>query len=167
MEKEKEECSICLDYVFIDQQERILKCNHMYHEKCIYAWSIKENSCPICRVFFDFDTNNQKDFLIWMDIKLENFHQKYRTKEEQLKQLVDIVNTTLRLDKKNIKCSQIIYETMLNKLREYKFEFEFTLNSWICWILTLGFFKPKNEWYEKSIKELQILSESILVVPLV
>lgn len=43
------ECPICYidyqkgDYVFLT------KCNHMFHNHCLLAWTEKNRSCPTCR----------------------------------------------------------------------------------------------------------------------
>ncbi len=157
-----DECVICID-IILKSEKRILKCNHVYHTECIYKWSIRDNSCPSCRDFFDFDTNNQKDFLEWLDIKLENFNQKYTSKEERLTQLIRIINTSLELSKKNIKCVPLIYKTMLKKLREYKMEFqsEYPWYSWFCDVITFGLYECKNKWYIETINKLELLSLDI------
>jgi hypothetical protein len=157
-----DECAICLD-VILKSEKKVLECNHVYHTKCIYKWSIKENSCPSCRRFFDFDTNNQKDFLDWMDIKLDNFNQKYRTKDERLNQLIEMINTAIRLEEKKIRCTRLIYKTMLKKLRSYKNEFrpEYSWHSLICNIITFGFYECKNKWYDNTINRLETLSKIV------
>ena len=43
-------CIICLDYLNKDENYRLLPiCNHIYHEKCIDKWLIKNSKCPICK----------------------------------------------------------------------------------------------------------------------
>lgn len=45
-------CPICLDdYRYIDNISKIIKCNHVYHTKCIRDWFIisKEYICPMCK----------------------------------------------------------------------------------------------------------------------
>ena len=37
------ECSICACII------RKLKCNHIYHEKCIINWLLLKTICPMCR----------------------------------------------------------------------------------------------------------------------
>ncbi len=155
------ECVICFE-IIPKIQRKILDCNHVYHVNCIYKWSIKENSCPKCRKVFDFDTDNQKDFLEWMDIKLEKFDHLYQTDEEYIKQLIRLIDTAIRFNEKNIKCSPMIYEIMLEKLILYKNEF-YSNRSWcscICNIITFGFFRYEDKWYVTSIKKLKSLSKS-------
>jgi len=46
IEKEKEECIICLDEV--ETQWRELGCHHGYHKKCIEEWMRVSDRCPLC-----------------------------------------------------------------------------------------------------------------------
>ncbi|EAR83200.3 C3HC4 type (RING finger) zinc finger protein (macronuclear) [Tetrahymena thermophila SB210] len=41
-------CAICLDDFEYDDLVRKTKCNHMFHEKCLYKWLFKYISCPMC-----------------------------------------------------------------------------------------------------------------------
>ncbi|KAL4427080.1 hypothetical protein ABPG74_021187 [Tetrahymena malaccensis] len=41
-------CAICLDDFEYDDIVRKTKCNHMFHEKCLYKWLFKYISCPMC-----------------------------------------------------------------------------------------------------------------------
>lgn len=44
------ECIICTDEFKLHQGKRILKCEHVYHKKCIDKWLRKyKNNCPLCR----------------------------------------------------------------------------------------------------------------------
>jgi hypothetical protein len=153
-----QECSICLECLQ-DGEIKKLKCKHVYHNKCIYGWSITENSCPECRLFFDFDTSNQNDFLKWLDRRLYNFNKKYCTKKERLLKLVEIVNTTLRLNDKDVKCPSHTYREMLNKIRENENDLNYSCLGLFCnwfgddYICEYG-------WYEKTIKQLEILCKA-------
>lgn len=40
-------CSICLDE--LENSPTTLKCQHVFHEKCILKWVIGSKNCPICR----------------------------------------------------------------------------------------------------------------------
>ena len=156
---EKDECVICLHSLKENENKRILKCKHLYHSECVYKWSIIENSCPQCREKFDFDTNNQKDFLEWMDLKLENFNKKYKDKKTRLLKLIEIVDTTIRLSKKDIICSKKIYDTMLNKVFEYENELNYSIISWFCNYITMGEkYICEYGWFRKTIKELELLN---------
>lgn len=44
---EDKECIICLES--IDYDLHILICKHHFHEKCIYEWIKRDESCPQCR----------------------------------------------------------------------------------------------------------------------
>jgi hypothetical protein len=156
------ECTICLENIDLKtKKNRILSCKHVFHNNCIYEWSVIENSCPICRKVFDFDTNNQKDFLDWMDLKFENFNEKYSNSKQQLIKFIEIIDTTIRLSEKGIECPKSIYEIMLEKLIEYKTFLNFSIFTWLCNKCFFG-----NElvceygWYEKRVKQLRSLISS-------
>ena len=45
-------CSICLEDIRFKQHCKILKCNHVFHKKCISRWLMNEcekPTCPCCR----------------------------------------------------------------------------------------------------------------------
>lgn len=143
-------CTICLENLKDEEIKRLLDCNHFYHNNCIYEWSIRENSCPQCRVFFDFDTNNQNDFIHWMSIKLESIN--YCNKRKKLIKLVEMVNTSIRLSDKDIKCSENIYIKLLNILLEFENDLNY---SWFSWLYNYDDNICEYGWYRKIIKKLE------------
>ena len=42
------ECSICLEDIEF-KFKKTLKCEHVFHKKCLYPWYIRSESCPLCR----------------------------------------------------------------------------------------------------------------------
>ena len=47
-------CSICLEKFIIEDVENNdeiigLKCNHMFHKKCVEPWILKNRNCPLCK----------------------------------------------------------------------------------------------------------------------
>ena len=42
-------CSICTEEFDINDDIGILKCNHIFHTKCITEWGHYKCECPICR----------------------------------------------------------------------------------------------------------------------
>lgn len=44
-------CSICFFKIKKRSQIKMLECaaNHRFHQKCIWKWIVKNNSCPMCR----------------------------------------------------------------------------------------------------------------------
>ena len=43
-------CTVCLESVKEDESVIVLKCKHIFHEKCIKTWLTKcSNKCPVCR----------------------------------------------------------------------------------------------------------------------
>tara|TARA_Y100000590_G_scaffold331988_1_gene377414 strand:+ start:11222 stop:11497 length:276 start_codon:yes stop_codon:yes gene_type:complete len=43
-----DDCVICLEKMERGDTLSTLNCFHIYHKKCIYAWSQKNRICPIC-----------------------------------------------------------------------------------------------------------------------
>lgn len=49
-EAEKEDtCPICYDTISLRETVRRLKCDHVYHKKCIDPWLRRKFTCPMCR----------------------------------------------------------------------------------------------------------------------
>lgn len=48
-ETQNEECAICLQPFDEDELIREIQCGHIYHQTCLDGWSIKNNTCPLCR----------------------------------------------------------------------------------------------------------------------
>ena len=42
-------CSICFEQFNDDEECRELKCNHMFHQKCVDTWLEEHVTCPVCR----------------------------------------------------------------------------------------------------------------------
>ncbi|KAK7243460.1 hypothetical protein RIF29_38257 [Crotalaria pallida] len=42
-------CAVCKDDVSVDDEAKILPCNHLYHSDCITPWLVSHDSCPLCR----------------------------------------------------------------------------------------------------------------------
>nr|GLL32836.1 RING finger protein 165-like [Ipomoea trifida] len=47
--KETEVCAVCLDEMEAGLEGTMLPCKHIFHERCINAWLVKANLCPLCR----------------------------------------------------------------------------------------------------------------------
>ena len=52
-----ESCTICLDDFNRNEKILKLKCNHIYHEKCIKTWFTKKSNCPNCNNSFSSEDN--------------------------------------------------------------------------------------------------------------
>ena len=64
---DKECCSICLnEFSYNKENDNKLickvteydnihktKCNHYFHEKCLFIWRKHKNKCPICKINLD------------------------------------------------------------------------------------------------------------------
>ena len=52
-EFENDACSICLDELYSDENgDDIIqiKCNHMFHKRCLDDWIEQQKNCPLCKV---------------------------------------------------------------------------------------------------------------------
>ena len=47
------DCPICLGVQPGGPSARPVPCNHMFHLECLMQWSMVENTCPVCREFFN------------------------------------------------------------------------------------------------------------------
>jgi len=63
-----EQCLICWETNNIYKMQSFLSssmyytscsCNGFFHEKCLLKWIYKTNSCPICRVKFEFNIDDK------------------------------------------------------------------------------------------------------------
>ena len=43
------ECSICIKKFIKGEVVRVLKCTHVFHDKCLLPWLEKHSQCPNCR----------------------------------------------------------------------------------------------------------------------
>ena len=46
------ECAICLDT--INDEFKLLHCNHYFHQECIDIWLKNHNTCPYCRTMVKY-----------------------------------------------------------------------------------------------------------------
>jgi len=44
-----QECSVCMQTYKFREYKRKLKCDHVFHKRCIDKWLKSNLSCPICR----------------------------------------------------------------------------------------------------------------------
>ena len=47
-----ETCNICLEDMASTQKRAVLKCRHVYHEKCLKKWTQRSKTCPVDRLAF-------------------------------------------------------------------------------------------------------------------
>jgi hypothetical protein len=45
----KQDCSICLDPMYLVQVVHVLPCGHIFHHQCLEPWRQEHNTCPNCR----------------------------------------------------------------------------------------------------------------------
>ncbi|KAF4390038.1 hypothetical protein F8388_002980 [Cannabis sativa] len=42
-------CSVCMECFRSGQGGKQVPCGHVFHQACIAEWSLRHNSCPLCR----------------------------------------------------------------------------------------------------------------------
>ena len=47
------ECSICMEAIYNENDEIITPCKHNFHSNCLTNWTKRNNSCPNCRYHLD------------------------------------------------------------------------------------------------------------------
>lgn len=56
-ENTNEICCICLIDMYREDHAIKLKCNHLFHNSCVFTWLLKNDTCPTCRHEFTKDKN--------------------------------------------------------------------------------------------------------------
>ena len=59
---EKPICCICLRAMKINDEVSFLKCQHLFHFKCLDKWIETKEDCPICRNKIEFGKNIHKKY---------------------------------------------------------------------------------------------------------
>ena len=65
-------CCICLAPIKINQEVTLLKCQHLYHFKCLDKWVEKKEACPFCRGKIEFAKIKKKKKDKKEDLKVED-----------------------------------------------------------------------------------------------
>jgi len=119
--REDKLCSICRENINSDDIAT-LHCNHIFHSKCIYNWSVINTSCPLCREKFDFKTSSKRHLIKWMNN--EFLRSIDLSKEQKLEQLSKVTDTCLYHYDKNIICSNHFYHMLFVKIVHHREYFE-------------------------------------------
>jgi hypothetical protein len=45
-----EECSICFDNLYLNDELAVTRCGHCFHHACVTGWISSHKTCPQCRV---------------------------------------------------------------------------------------------------------------------
>jgi NACalpha-BTF3-like transcription factor len=61
-------CTICISEYKSEDKVSILKCNHIYHNKCILEWGMYRQECPMCRESIEIKNGVNSD-TVPIDIK--------------------------------------------------------------------------------------------------
>lgn len=74
-DEDAEECIICFDPFEDLLTKVVLKCNHKFHENCLFSWFQKKMTCPMCRRNIRLDLLSLlKDHLKEMESDIEEPH---------------------------------------------------------------------------------------------
>ena len=65
-------CCICLAPMKINQEVTLLKCQHLFHFKCLDKWVENKEVCPFCRGKIEFAKINKKGKDKKEDVKVED-----------------------------------------------------------------------------------------------
>ena len=65
-------CCICLAPIKINQDVTLLKCQHLYHFKCLEKWVQNKEACPFCRGKIEFAKIKKKNKDKKEDLKVED-----------------------------------------------------------------------------------------------
>ncbi len=144
------ECAICLEQIYYPCTS--LPCCHYFHSNCLYIWSIRDNSCPICRKRFNFKPKNGKDLEDWL------FNKGQRSSYfEETQRFVEIIDTLVRCAENDIKCSKKIYALYLLTMKDN----EDRLSCSFLQNMYYNFYKIepiiKYGWFKKMIRKIEAL----------
>lgn len=86
-------CSICMDD--IKTEFKTTKCNHVFCNKCIMIWIMKNNNCPICRCRItdsdcktELEENLDEDLSILINSNINNNN----SIDDRINDLIDMIH---------------------------------------------------------------------------
>lgn len=56
-------CTICITEYTDEDEVSILKCNHIYHNKCIIEWGMYRQECPMCRASIEIKEEIKEEII--------------------------------------------------------------------------------------------------------
>lgn len=105
-------CSICLDHLSSETENRILPCGHVFHHKCIYKWIEKHKKCCSCsqstdlnqieRVYLNFsdDKGSLNTIIEAVEKHQQEKNQLSKELEETKKNIAELETEIIMLTKK-------------------------------------------------------------------
>lgn len=45
----EDECAICMEPIKKRKAKTLKPCGHVFHRECMFEWSLRSNTCPMCR----------------------------------------------------------------------------------------------------------------------
>ncbi len=100
-------CCICLAQMKINQEVTLLKCQHLFHFKCLDKWVENKEVCPFCRGKIEFAKIHKKGKDIKEDEKVESNKNNNTINS----------NSNLNILNKNISVRPVIGERKTNIIR--------------------------------------------------
>ena len=61
LSSEEGKCIICLGDYEVDEQLKVLPCNHHFHKHCIDEWLHIQKTCPLCIQEVQYQNQNDPD----------------------------------------------------------------------------------------------------------
>ena len=99
----------------INQEVTLLKCQHLFHYKCLEKWVENKEACPFCRGKIEFAKINKKD-------KDKKEDEKVETKKNNK------ININLNASNKNMNIRPIIGERKNNVIKSNNSIFNSIIN---------------------------------------
>ncbi|KAH9523250.1 hypothetical protein Btru_066208 [Bulinus truncatus] len=50
LEKEFDQCPVCIEAYKAHDVIRMLPCRHVFHKSCVDPWLLDQRSCPMCKL---------------------------------------------------------------------------------------------------------------------
>ena len=110
---EKPTCCICLGIMKLNDEVTLLKCQHLFHFKCLDKWVETKEACPFCRGKIEFGKivkKTKKEDAKIEDKKIED--KKIEDKKKEDKKVLPIIGKTK--SKNNIS----LFKTKYNKTKK-------------------------------------------------
>lgn len=56
-------CRICSKEIMDNSYRKVIKCGHIFHNKCVYMWYTNNHTCPVCLAECNYIDYNMSELL--------------------------------------------------------------------------------------------------------